>query len=69
MVLNYSRQYSARLELRNLFLLIRRINGTVETGIFDMSISLVKYGKSSFTGRKFPLHAESYDLKVLCAES
>ena len=69
MVLNYSRQYSARLELQNLFLFIPRVNGTVETEFFDMSTSLVKYGKSSFTEIKYPWHAESYDLKVLFAES
>ena len=55
MVLNYSRQYSARLELQNLFC----VNGTVETDLFDMSTLLVKYGKSSFTEIKFPWHAES----------
>ena len=69
MVLNYSRQYSARLKLQNLFLFIPRVNGTVETELFDMSTSLVKYGKSSFTEIKYPWHAESYDLKVLFAES
>lgn len=69
MVLNYSRQYSARLKLQNLFLFTPRVNGTVETELFDMSTSLVKYGKSSFTEIKYPWHAESYDLKVLFAES
>ena len=59
MVLIYSRQYSARLELQNLFLFILRVNGTVATELFDMSISLVKYGKSSFTEIKYPWHAES----------
>ena len=59
MVLNYSRQYSARLKLQNLFLFTPRVNGTVETELFDMSTSLVKYGKSSFTEIKYPWHAES----------